>query len=185
MKVTETGLPGVLIVEPRLFVDDRGLFLETYHAERYAAEKFGFRFVQDNLSFSRQGVLRGLHYQLGRPQGKLVMVVQGEVYDVAVDIRKGSPTFGRWSGTVLSSRNYRQVFVPEGFAHGFSVQSETATVMYKCTDFYSPADERGIRWDDPSLGIDWPVRNPILSEKDGTYPTLETIPAHDLPEFRD
>ncbi|NTV41839.1 MAG: dTDP-4-dehydrorhamnose 3,5-epimerase [Syntrophobacteraceae bacterium] len=184
MKITETNLPGVLLIEPRLFTDNRGLFLETYHAERYLAHHIGSRFVQDNLSFSERGVLRGLHYQLGKPQGKLVMALQGEVYDVAVDIRRGSPTFGRWVGTVLSSKDYRQIYIPEGFAHGFCVLSETASVLYKCTDFYAPAEERGLRWDDPRLAIDWPVPDPVLSEKDGVYPTLETIPSNDLPDYQ-
>jgi dTDP-4-dehydrorhamnose 3,5-epimerase len=184
MNITETNLPGVLLIEPRLFTDNRGLFLETYHAERYLARNIGSRFVQDNLSFSGRGVLRGLHYQLGKPQGKLVMALQGEVYDVAVDIRKGSPTFGRWVGAVLSSKDYRQIYIPEGFAHGFCVLSETASVLYKCTDFYAPAEERGLRWDDPRLAIDWPVPDPVLSEKDGVYPTLETIPSNDLPEYQ-
>ena len=184
MKITETNLPGVLLIEPRLFTDNRGLFLETYHAERYLAHHIGSRFVQDNLSFSERGVLRGLHYQLGKPQGKLVMALQGEVYDVAVDIRRGSPTFGQWVGTVLSSKNYRQIYIPEGFAHGFCVLSETASVLYKCTDFYAPAEERGLRWDDPRLAIDWPVPHPVLSEKDGVYPTLETIPSNDLPDYQ-
>lgn len=185
MKITETSLPGVLLIEPRLFKDSRGLFLETYHAERYLAQHIGSRFVQDNLSFSGKAVLRGLHYQLGRPQGKLVMAVQGEIFDVAVDIRKGSPNFGRWVGAVLSSRNYGQIYVPEGFAHGFCVLSDTASVLYKCTDFYAPAEERGLRWDDPRLAIDWPIAEPMLSEKDAIYPTLDTITSSDLPTYQD
>lgn len=184
MRVTETRLPGVFLIEPRLFPDDRGVFLETYHAQRYADERIGAPFVQDNLSFSRRGVLRGLHFQIGKPQGKLVMAVQGEVFDVAVDIRKGSPTFGEWVGAVLSSKNYLQIYVPEGFAHGFCVMSETATVLYKCTDFYAPAEERGLRWNDPRLAIEWPVEKPVLSDKDLLYPILETIPSEDLPSFR-
>ncbi len=185
MKITEASLPGVFLIAPPLFKDDRGLFLETYHAERYLAQRIGSRFVQDNLSFSRKGVLRGLHYQLGKPQGKLVMAVQGEIFDVAVDIRRGSPTFGRWVGVVLSSRNYGQIYIPEGFAHGFCVLSETASVLYKCTDFYAPAEERGLRWNDPCLAIDWPVLDPVLSEKDAVYPTLDNIASSDLPIYQD
>lgn len=183
MRVTEADLPGVLLIEPRLFPDERGLFLETYHAERYGISGLADLFVQDNLSFSRKGVLRGLHYQIHRAQGKLVTAVQGKIFDVAVDIRRGSPTFGHWFGAVLSSDNFRQMFVPKGYAHGFCVLSDTATVCYKCTDFYSPSGERGLRWDDPRLAIQWPVEEPIISDKDRMYPTLETISEDDLPSF--
>jgi dTDP-4-dehydrorhamnose 3,5-epimerase len=140
-------------------------------------------FVQDNLSFSVRSVLRGLHYQLGKPQGKLITVLEGEIYDVAADIRRGSPHFGHWVGVHLSSKEYRQLFIPPGFAHGFCVTSDTAAVIYKCTDYYSPEDERGIRWDDPELSIAWPVTDPVLSEKDRLNPTLGEIPAEDLPVF--
>jgi dTDP-4-dehydrorhamnose 3,5-epimerase len=183
MRVIGTELPEVVVIEPNVFHDQRGYLFETYQARRYAEHGLPQVFVQDNLSFSRRGVLRGLHYQLGQPQAKLVMVLSGEVYDVAVDIRKGSPTFGRWVGMILSSDNQRQIFVPQGFAHGFRVISETATVLYKCTDYYAPKEERGIRWNDPLLKIEWSVREPILSEKDGNYPTLETINAEDLPRY--
>lgn len=174
-------LPEVLIVELDVHGDRRGYFVETYRAEVYAQHGIPTNFVQDNLSFSQQGVLRGLHYQLGRPQGKLVWVLQGEVFDVAVDIRRGAPTFGRWAGMTLSSEDYRQVYIPQGFAHGFCVLSETALFAYKCTDYYVPEQERGIRWDDPSLAIDWPVAEPIVSDKDRAYPTLEDVPEGDLP----
>ena len=182
MKCTPSPLvPEVLIVEPDVHGDGRGYFLETYRAQRYAEQGLPDTFVQDNLSFSRKGVLRGLHYQLGRPQGKLVWVLQGEVFDVAVDIRRGSPTFGRWVSATLSSADHRQLYVPEGFAHGFCVLSETALFTYKCTDYYAPEEERGIRWDDPALGIDWPVAEPIVSDKDRAYPALENVPEGDLP----
>jgi len=181
MKVTPTPLPDVLLIEPIIFPDSRGHFLETYQAARY--QEFGVpsRFVQDNLSFSLKGVLRGLHYQLGRPQGKLVWVVQGVIFDVVVDIRKSSPRFGRWMGMELDSRDYRQVYIPEGFAHGFCVLSSEATVIYRCTDYYAPKEERGIRWDDPSLGINWPVSDPILSPKDLLYPGLKELLPTNLP----
>lgn len=183
MKIVPTRIPEVLMIEPRIFADQRGHFLEIFHAERYLKERIGTEFVQDNLSCSSQGVLRGLHYQLGRPQGKLVMAVVGEIFDVVVDIRRGSPTFGHWTGLVLSAQNYCQLYVPEGFAHGFCVVSETATVLYKCTDFYAPAEERGIRWDDPGLAISWPVTHPLLSEKDTIYPALADVAGDQLPSF--
>lgn len=174
-------LPEIIVVEPDIHGDQRGHFLETYQRRRYLQYGIPDGFVQDNLSYSEKGVLRGLHYQLGRPQGKLLWVLYGEIFDVAVDIRRGSPTFGKWASFILSSENYRQVYFPEGFAHGFCVISESAIVSYKCTDFYEPKEERGLRWDDPSLGIDWPVKEPILSGKDRRYPTLESIPVGDLP----
>ena len=183
MKITQTELPDVLLIEPRIFRDQRGHFLETFHAARYAnLPGLPPLFVQDNLSQSTRGVIRGLHYQIGQPQGKLVMAVSGEIFDVAVDIRNGSPTFGRWIAATLSSENYRQLYIPEGFAHGFCVLSEVAMVLYKCTDYYAPAQERGIRWDDPGLGIPWPMSEPILSPKDREYPSLAQVPIHDLPE---
>jgi len=183
MKVEPTSLPEVLLIEPRVFGDDRGHFLETYHAQRYGGSNLSARFVQDNLSHSCRGVVRGLHYQWGHPQGKLVMVVQGEIFDVAVDIRRGSPTFGRWVGITLSARDYQQLYIPEGFAHGFCVTSDSATVCYKCTDFYSPQEDRGIRWDDPTLAIPWPAVDPILSSKDLMLPALIEVPANHLPTF--
>lgn len=182
-QVLSFKLPGVVLIEPRVFNDHRGYFFESYHQERYHLQGIPERFVQDNVSHSKRKVLRGLHYQLGCPQGKLVMVIAGEIYDVAVDIRRGSPTFGQWAGAELSSENCRQIYIPEGYAHGFCVVSEMATVLYKCTTYYAPAEERTIRWDDPTFGIVWPVTDPILSQKDGTAPTLSTMPADDLPRY--
>ena len=181
MKVLETELPGVLVVEPYVFGDERGFFLETWNQARYEDAGLPGNFVQDNLSFSSRGVLRGLHFQNPHPQGKLVHVLQGEVFDVAVDIRVGSPTFGRWVGVSLSSENKRQLWVPEGFAHGFVVTSEKALFSYKCTDFYHREAEAGVVWNDPDIGIDWPIANPTLSDKDRAAPRLagnETLPAY-------
>jgi len=181
VKYTKTSLPGVLVIEPVAYEDDRGFFLETHHQKKYAEGGIDGTFVQDNRSHSKQGVLRGLHYQLRYPQGKLVYVITGEIFDVAVDIRRGSPTFGKWEGIYLSSDNNRQIFVPEGFAHGFCVVSETADVLYKCTDFYAPGDEFGILWSDPTIGIAWPVASPVLSPKDSQYPKLTEIGEDLLP----
>lgn len=172
MNVIQTPLPGVLVFEPRVFSDQRGFFVETFHQQRYQEAGLGKPFVQDNHSRSSKGILRGLHYQLNHPQGKLVRVVAGEVFDVAVDIRKGAPTFGQWFGTCLSGENHKQMYVPPGFAHGFCVLSETADFLYKCTDFYFPKDEYGIVWDDPKLAIDWPIQQPTLSSKDAALPRL-------------
>jgi dTDP-4-dehydrorhamnose 3,5-epimerase len=172
MNIYYTLLEDVMVVEPRVFEDNRGFFMETYHQKKYLESKIGKSFVQDNHSHSVRGTLRGLHYQLHQPQGKLVWVIRGEIFDVAVDIRRDSPSFGKWFGIHLSEENHRQLFVPEGFAHGFCVLSDQADVIYKCTNFYAPGDEYGIRWDDPGLAIDWPVQNPILSEKDAGYPFL-------------
>ena len=183
LKCTEKSLQGVFLIEPTVFRDDRGFFLETYHWEKYLAAGMDKPFVQDNHSHSCRGTLRGLHYQLKHPQGKLVYVVRGEIFDVAVDIRRGSSTFGRWTGTILSGKNKRQLFIPEGFAHGFCVISETADVLYKCTDLYAPGDEYGILWSDPVIGIDWPVENPTLSEKDTESPRLMDVPEKLLPEY--
>lgn len=173
MQVKETSLPGVLLIEPRVFHDPRGFFFESFQVERYREAGIREPFVQDNLSHSSRGVLRGLHYQLQHPQGKLVSVVMGEVFDVGVDIRQGSPTFGHWFGHILSDQNHCQMYIPPGFAHGFCVLSGTATFTYKCTDFYAAGDEYGIRWDDPSIGIDWPIDAPVLSEKDAQAPLLK------------
>jgi dTDP-4-dehydrorhamnose 3,5-epimerase len=172
MQVIETAIPGVLIVEPRRHGDARGFFLETFHAERYAAAGIPGPFVQDNLSRSGRAVLRGLHLQNPNPQGKLVSVLRGHVFDVAVDLRVGSPTFGRHVAVELSEENGRQLFVPRGFAHGFQVLSERADFFYKCDAFYSPADEITVRWDDPEIGAAWPIDNPILSDRDRAAPLL-------------
>lgn len=170
MKVSTTALPGVLVIEPKVFDDARGSFFESYNLRAFdAAAGSHICFVQDNHSTSARHVVRGLHYQLGRPQGKLVRVVSGEIFDVAVDLRRSSPTFGRWEGFVLNDENRKQVWLPEGFAHGFLVLSETANVIYKTTDYYVPECERTIRWDDPALGIAWPHSSaPILSAKDAS-----------------
>ena len=182
MKIIETSLPGVLIVEPKVFPDARGFFVETYQRERYQAMGLTAEFVQDNLSFSTRGVLRGMHCQNPHSQGKLVQVLQGEVWDVAVDIRRSSPYFGKWTAVTLSSEARNQFYVPPGLAHGFCVLSETALFAYKCTDYYHPTAEVGFRWDDPEVGIDWPVKEPILSEKDRKLPLLREIPLERLPE---
>ena len=184
VKVSETPLPGVLIIEPRVFDDARGFFMETWHQANYQAAGLPAHFVQDNLSYSARGILRGLHFQHPHAQGKLLSVLQGEVFDVAVDIRLGSPTFGQWVGVVLSGSNRRQLYIPEGFAHGFCVTSETALLTYKCTDFYAPQAEGGLLWNDPDIGIEWPTRTPFLSAKDAVYPTLNTIPPERLPRYR-
>lgn len=182
MQFIATKLPGVVLVEPDVFNDPRGYFLETYHAGRYAEGGIPGPFVQDNFSHSVRNTLRGLHYQLQRAQGKLVMVLEGRIFDVAVDIRKGSPTFGRWDGVELTGENKRQLYIPPGFAHGFCVLSETADVLYKCTDVYSREDERGIIWNDPALAIAWPVTAPLLSDKDRAYKRLSEMDG-DLPAY--
>jgi dTDP-4-dehydrorhamnose 3,5-epimerase len=167
MNVVKTKLDDCVIIEPKVFGDERGFFLETFQAERYAClVGITLPFVQDNHSRSARGVLRGLHFQKTKPQGKLVRVVRGEVYDVAVDIRKGSATFGEWEGVILSEENKKQFWVPPGFAHGFVVLSDTADFEYKCTDYYDPSDEGSILWSDPDLNIPWPIANPALSTKD-------------------
>jgi dTDP-4-dehydrorhamnose 3,5-epimerase len=178
-------LPHIVVLQPRVFGDNRGHFFETFHVERYAQHGIATAFVQDNVSCSVKGVLRGLHYQVRHAQAKLVWVVTGEVFDVAVDIRRGSPTFGKWFGFTLSAKDYTQLYIPEGFAHGFCVMSDTAVFLYKCSDYYAPKEERGIRWDDPSLAIEWPVTEPVLSEKDAAYPALNEIPVDDLPVFEE
>ena len=172
MKFVPTELPGVILVEPDVHRDARGFFLESYHARKYAEGGIPGPFVQDNHSHSVRGTLRGLHAQRRKPQGKLVRAVVGEMFDVAVDIRPGSPTFGRWVGATLSGENFRQLYIPPGFAHGFCVLSERVHVEYKCTDFYDAADEVGVAWDDPAIGISWPIRDPIISAKDRTLPRL-------------
>jgi dTDP-4-dehydrorhamnose 3,5-epimerase len=174
MKVTPTEIPGVLLIEPRVFADDRGAFFESFNARAFgAAVGREVAFVQDNQSTSRRHVLRGLHYQEPNPQGKLVRALAGAIYDVAADIRPGSPTFGRWVGVELSAENRRQLWVPEGLAHGFLVLSDSAEVLYKTTDFYAPSSEKCLRWDDPSLGIRWPLSAPpVLSPRDAAAPPL-------------
>lgn len=168
MKIVPTEIPEVVVVEPRVFEDPRGFFMETYHRRQFAELGITAEFVQDNHSRSARGVLRGLHYQIEHPQGKLCRVVRGEIYDVAVDLRRSAATFGHWVGVSLSEQNRRQLYVPAGFAHGFVVLSEVAELLYKCTEFYWPQHERTICWDDPELGIDWPVREPLLSPKDAS-----------------
>ncbi len=184
MKILATSLEGVLIIVPRLFDDKRGFFMETFHQKKYAEAGIDRIFVQDNLSHSARGTLRGLHYQLHHPQAKLVQVIRGEIFDVIVDIRRGSPFFGQWASVPLSDRDGRQLFVPEGFAHGFCVLSEIADVIYKCTDFYAPEDEGGILWSDPGLNIPWPVADPLLSPKDSQYPCLRDVASDRLPVYK-
>lgn len=168
----ETHIPGVIILEPQVFKDNRGFFLETYQYERYCEQGIDARFVQDNQSRSQKGVLRGLHCQREHPQGKLIAVTRGRVFDVAVDIRKDSPTFGQWVGEILDDENHHQLYIPPGLAHGFCVLSEEVDFIYKCTDYYHSESEIGIRWNDPDLNIKWPIDKPILSEKDKNYPLL-------------
>jgi dTDP-4-dehydrorhamnose 3,5-epimerase len=182
VKVLETELPGVSIIEPVVHGDSRGFLLESWHARRYAEHGLPATFVQDNHSRSLRGVLRGLHYQLRQPQGKLVRVVSGEVFDVVVDIRRGSPAFGRWVGVMLTGENHRQLYVPPGFAHGFCVVSDVADFLYKCTDYYAPEDEHGIRWDDPDIGVEWPNLQYSLSEKDERHALLAELDA-ELPVY--
>lgn len=184
MNVIETKLPGVLIIEPKVIKDARGFFMETWQKKRYRDAGLPAGFVQDNLSYSSQDVLRGIHFQNPNAQGKLVYVLSGEVYDVAVDIRVGSPTFGQWLGVILSSENKRQLYIPEGFAHGFCVRSKTVLFAYKCTDFYNPQAEAGVIWNDPDIGINWPTDTPTLAEKDKTYSLLKDIPDERLPMYR-
>jgi dTDP-4-dehydrorhamnose 3,5-epimerase len=182
VRVVQTAIPGVVVVEPDVHVDGRGFFLETYHAERYLQHGIRGPFVQDNHSRSAARTLRGLHLQLARPQGKLIRAIEGEIFDVAVDVRRGSPTFGRWVGVTLTAENFKQCYVPPGFAHGFCVVSPTAQVEYKCTDLYDPASEIGVAWNDPALGITWPVVQPLLSPRDSRHPTLAEI-GDRLPEW--
>ena len=175
MNIIKTKLSDCIIIEPKVYGDDRGFFLETFQAERYDTVGITLPFVQDNHSRSSKGVLRGLHFQKTKPQGKLVRVVRGEVYDVAVDIRLGSPTYGRWEAVVLSEDNKKQFWVPPGFAHGFMVISDFADFEYKCTDYYDPTDEGSLLWNDPDLNIPWPIKSPLLSEKDALAPLLANL----------
>jgi dTDP-4-dehydrorhamnose 3,5-epimerase len=181
LKVTPLELPGLLLVEPKVFGDDRGFFMELYHAKRYSDAGISGPFVQDNYSRSARGTLRGLHFQEPQAQGKLVQVLAGAVYDVAVDVRRGSPAFGKWAAVELSAENRRQLWIPPGFAHGFCVVSESADFHYKCTTLYAPETERAIAWNDPDLAIPWPVREPVLSAKDAWAPRLKDAPV--LPEY--
>ncbi len=184
MKITETKIPDVLIVEPIVHGDERGWFSERWEAKRYAAAGISVPFVQDNMAKSGKGILRGLHVQHPHPQGKLVQVIRGSVFDVAVDIRAGSPTFGQWVGVELSGTNMRQCWVPAGFAHGYLVTSDEAVFSYKCTDTYHPETEFSIVWNDPDIGIQWPLDGrPILSDKDATAPLLHEIDQSRLPEY--
>ena len=183
MKISSMSLPEVLLIEPNRFGDARGYFLEAYHQERYAAAGIQLDFVQDNLSRSVRGILRGLHLQHPNDQGKLVYVLAGEVFDAAVDVRVGSPNFGKWTGALLSSEDHRQLWIPPGFAHGFCVTSETALFAYKCTALYSVADELGVAWNDPAIAIPWPVAEPQLSGKDKGLPHLADIDPARLPRF--
>lgn len=184
MKRIETSLPGVCLIEPSIFEDERGFFFESYHEGKFASVGITDRFVQDNHASSIKRTLRGLHYQIKHPQAKLCRVVQGEVLDVVVDIRRGSPYFGKWESGLLSAENKLQMYVPPGFAHGYLVLSETAEFLYKCSDFYDPEYERGVAWNDPVIGIKWGLQGPILSLKDGKNLSLADIVPAELPEYR-
>lgn len=182
MIVETTALEGVMILRPDVYSDGRGYFMETHHQARYRDHGIDRTFVQDNLSYSVRGTLRGLHFQVRRPQAKLVQVIAGRIWDVAVDLRPSSATYCRWLGVSLSDENHRQLFIPEGFAHGFCVLSPSAHFMYKCTDFYAPDDEAGVVWSDPDIGIHWPVEDPIVSEKDRNLPRLAELSPRQLPD---
>jgi dTDP-4-dehydrorhamnose 3,5-epimerase len=182
MRVIPTDLPGLIIVEPVVHRDPRGYFLETFHSRKYGEHGIPATFLQDNHSSSVHNTLRGLHLQVHKPQGKLVRVIEGEIWDVAVDVRRGSPTFGRWAGVHLSADNFRQVYVPPGFAHGFYVTSPSAQVEYKCTELYDPSDELGIAYNDATLAINWPSSSPLLSDRDRKFPPLAEL-THRLPVF--
>jgi len=184
MKRIDTDLAGVWVIEPQVFGDPRGFFLESYHQDKFARLGMNPQFVQTNVSRSAHGVLRGLHYQWGQPQGKLVAVLEGAVWDVAVDIRRNSPQFGRWIGVELSAENHHLLWIPEGFAHGFCVLSEFATFMYQCTTLYDPDTDAGIRWNDPDLAITWPIADPLLSAKDSQTPLLADVAMDRLPYIR-
>jgi len=183
MKIVETNLPVCVVIEPQVHGDARGFFYESFNARKYAALGLDVRFVQTNVSRSARGVLRGLHYQFPNPQGKLVNVLEGEVYDVAVDIRAGSPTFGRWAAAILSAENKRHFWIPEGFAHGFAVLSEFATFTYQCTALYDHTADAGIRWNDADIAVDWPISAPLLSDKDERAPFLRDLARQKLPVY--
>lgn len=184
LRARATELPGVRVIEPDVYPDARGFFLETFRADRYAEAGIPGLIAQSNLSRSVRGVLRGLHYQLRRPQAKIIQAVRGAIFDVAADLRTGSPTFGRWTGLRLSDENRLQLYVPAGFAHGFLVLSGEADVLYHCDDLYAPGDEYGIRWDDPDLAVEWPADQPVLSVKDAALPRLSELGPDRLPVFR-
>jgi dTDP-4-dehydrorhamnose 3,5-epimerase len=184
LRKVETSLPGVWEILPDLFQDDRGFFMETYHQAKFAALGIRDSFVQDNHSRSRQGTLRGLHYQVHHPQAKLCRVIEGQALDVAVDLRVGSPCFGRWVGVLLSAAKGNQVYIPPGFGHGFLALTDSVQLLYKCSEFYDPADERGIAWNDPDLAIDWNITAPLLSAKDAANPMLSAAPRELLPKFQ-
>jgi dTDP-4-dehydrorhamnose 3,5-epimerase len=184
IEVRTTPLPGVLVVTPKVHRDQRGFFLETFHKDKYRLSGIDLTFIQDNHSHSHKGVLRGMHYQLNHPQAKLITIVRGEIFDVAVDIRRRSPTFGKWTGVYLTEDNKQQLFIPEGFAHGFLVLSESADVIYKCSELYVPEDEHGLIWSDPQIGIQWPRSEPKVSEKDSSFHRLSEIPESLLPVYR-
>ena len=184
MRRIDTALPGVCVIEPDVHGDSRGYFYESFHQARYAELGIDARFVQTNISRSACGVLRGLHYQWPQPQGKLINVLEGEVYDVAVDIRRGSPTFGRWVAATLSADNHRHFWVPEGYAHGFCVLSDFATFSYQCTTLYDRTADAAVRWNDAAIAVDWPISAPLLSDKDARAPFLVDVPAERLPEYR-
>ena len=183
MKFLPTQLPGVLIVEPDVYRDQRGWFVETYHVQKYQEAGIPLPFVQDNCSSSVHGTLRGLHLQLTRPQGKLIRVIRGEIFDVAVDVRRGGPTFASWVGVNLSGQDFKQIYIPPGFAHGFCVLSDVAEVEYKCTDVYAPGGEVTIRWDDPRIAIQWPIERPLLSTKDAAGQLLNDL-GDQLPDYQ-
>lgn len=185
MKVYATTLEGVLLIEPPVFEDRRGFFMETYQQKKYAELGIQTRFIQDNLSYSVRGTLRGLHYQFPQAQAKLVQVIEGKIFDVVVDIRRGSPTFGKWTGVYLSDENRSQLYMPEGFAHGFCVLSETAFSIYKCSELYTPDSERGILWSDSDICIQWPISDPLLSDKDRNYGCLRDMPPEKLPNYEE
>ncbi|MCF7839014.1 MAG: dTDP-4-dehydrorhamnose 3,5-epimerase [Candidatus Marinimicrobia bacterium] len=182
LRIETTSLSGVFRITPACYHDDRGFFMETFHLGRYVDAGITKPFVQDNYSHSIRNVLRGLHFQLRHPQAKLVSVLHGRIFDVAVDLRPASPTFGRWLGEELSAENRAQLYIPAGFAHGFCVLSDEADIFYKCSALYDPADDRGLRWNDPRLAITWPVADPLLSPKDAAHPTLDQLSAAELPQ---
>lgn len=180
MKFKKNRLDGILVIEPDVFNDNRGFFFESYSKRKFTENGIALEFVQDNRSMSSKGIVRGLHYQVRHPQDKLIMALSGEIYDVVVDIRPSSPTFGQWEGFIISAYDKRQIFIPKGFAHGFCVLSDFAEIFYKCSDFYSHQDERGILWNDPTLKIEWPIKNPVLSKKDSLNSLLKDIDREEI-----